>query len=404
MKIARVFPLFVLIAAFSILSDAADWPQWRGPDQNGISKETGWSTKWPAAGPKQLWKAQVGVGYASFSVSNGRVYTTGNDKDKETIFCFDANSGATIWKHTFDSKLDPKSYSGGTSATPTVDADRLFTLSKSGLIHCLDAAKGTIVWSKNLVDELKMKPPVWGFAGSIVIVGENILLNAGTAGTMLEKKTGKVIWTSGADASGYSTPVLYEANGERAAMFMIKQDAVAVKLADGKELWRVPWKTSYDINAADPILSGQKTFISSGYNHGGGVFDISSSPVKEVWQNKNMRSQLNPCVLIGGNLYGIDGDSTKPDSALRCVDFLTGEIKWTEKTGFGSVTAADGKLIVLTDRGELMVADASPAGFKPIARAQVLGVKCWTTPVLANGKIYCRNSVGQVVCLDVSGK
>lgn len=393
-----------LFLGISSLCTAADWPQWRGPDQNGISKETGWSAKWPASGPKQLWKAQVGQGYSSFAVSSGRVYTTGNEKDQETIFCLDANTGVEIWKHTFDSKLDPKYYDGGTSATPTVDGERVFTINKRGLVQCLDAIKGGVIWSKNLPEELKIKIPEWGFAGSITVVGGNILLNVGTAGTMLDKLTGKVVWTSGTDVSGYSTPILFDANGERAALFMIKQDAVAVKTTDGKELWRAPWKVSYDVNAADPILTGGKLFVSAGYNRGGALFDVTATPAKQVWENKNMRNHFNPSVLLGGNLYGIDGDSTKTDSALRCVDFQTGEIKWTEKTGFGSVTAADGKLIVLTSKGELLVADASPANFKPISRTQALGGKCWTTPVLANGKIYCRNSAGQVICLDVSGK
>lgn len=404
MKISRSTLLVTLFAAAPLLCCAADWPQWRGPDQNGISKESGWTAKWPDAGPKQLWKAQVGQGYSSFAVSHGRAYITGNDKDQETIFCFDANTGAEIWKHTFDSKLDPKYYDGGTSSTPTVDDGHLFTISKRGLVQCLDAVKGGVIWSKNLPGELNVKIPEWGFAGSIVIAGDKALLNVGNAGTALDKNTGKVIWTSGTDVSGYSTPILFDTQGERAAYFMAKQDAVAVKVADGKELWRVPWKTSYDVNAADPILSGNKLFISSGYNGRCSLLDISSAPAKELWLNKNLRNHFNPSILINGNLYGIDGDAGKPEDALRCMDFQTGEIKWSEKIGFGSLSAADGKLIILTAKGELIVAEASPAGFKAISRTQALGGKCWTTPVLANGKIYCRNSAGQIICLDVSAK
>ena len=399
MKIARLFQLIVLIAVTSFPSLAADWAQWRGPDQNGISKETGWSATWPAAGPKQLWKAQVGVGYSAFSVSNGRAYTTGNDKDTETIFCFNADTGEVIWKHSFDSKLDAKYYDGGTSATPTVDDGRVFTISKRGFIHCLDAAKGTIIWKKNLAEELKAEMPTWGFAGSITIIGDRALVNVGTAGTALDKKTGNVLWTSGKDVSGYSTPLIFDANGERAAMFMIKQSVVAVKVADGKELWRAPWVTQYDVNAPDPILVGKKVFVSSGYNHGAGVFDVSTQPAKEIWNNKNMLNHMASCILWQGHLYGVD------ENQLRCIVFETGEVKWTDKvSGKGSLMLADGKLIVLTERGELLVANPSPDGFKPISRAQVLGGKCWTAPVLANGKIYCRNATGQAVCLDVSGK
>ncbi len=339
------------------------------------------------------------MGYSSFAVSNGRVYTTGNEKDVETIFCFDATSGVTIWKHPFDSKLDAKYYDGGTSATPTVEDGKVFTISKRGLVHCLDAVKGTVVWSKNIAEELKAEMPTWGFAGSVTIVGDTALFNVGTAGTALDKKTGKLIWTSGKEVSGYSTPVICDVKGERAAMFTIKQSAVAVKITNGKELWRVPWVTQYDVNAADPVIFGNKVFVSSGYNHGGGVFDVSAQPAKEIWNNKNMRNHMASCVLWQGYLYGVD------ENQLRCMAFDTGEVKWTDKiSGKGSVTIADGKLIVLTERGELLLANPSPDGFKPIARAQVIGGKCWTTPVLANGKIYCRNATGLVVCVDVSGK
>lgn len=382
----------------ALSANASDWPHWRGPDFNGISKETGWSANWTTP-PKQLWKAKVGTGFASVSVSQGRTYTTGNASDQDTVFCFDATTGAEVWKHSYAAKLDPKYYEGGPSATPTVDGDHVFTVGKRGMVHCLDAAKGTVIWSKNVAEELKASMPDWGFAGSVFIEGDLAILNIGSAGAGLDKKTGKVLWSSGTEVSGYSTPVPFDSGSERAVMMAIKQNVVAVKIKDGKEVWRFPWKTQYDVNAADPILFGSKVFISSGYNHGGGVFDVSSNPPKELWNNKNMRNHMNSCVIWQGHIYGVD------ENQLRCLNAATGEVKWTDKfSGKGSLTLADGKLIVLSDKGELAVADASPEGFKPISRTQALGGKCWTVPVLANGKIYCRNAAGDVVCLDVSGK
>jgi outer membrane protein assembly factor BamB len=398
MKITHHLTIFWLLA-LSLTTRAADWPCFRGPDHDGISKETGWSAKWPAEGPKQLWKAKVGIGFASFAVSAGRVYTTGNAKDTDTVFCFDANTGTEVWKYSFPAKLDPKYYEGGPSATPTVDGDRVFTFSKRGIVHCLDAAKGTMIWSKNLMEELKAEMPTWGFAGSVLIEGDRALLNVGGAGAAFDKKTGQVVWSSGTDTAGYSTPVPFEAGGQRAVALAIKRDVVGLGVKDGKELWRFPWKTDYDVNAADPILAGSKVFISSGYNHGGGVFDVSAKPAKLIWENKNMRNQFNSSILWQGHVYGVD------DNQLRCLVFDTGEVKWTDKvSGKGSLILADGKLIVLGEKGELMVAEVSTEAFKPISRAQVLGGKCWTTPVLANGKIYCRNAAGDVVALDVSGK
>lgn len=378
---------------------AADWPNYRGPNHDGISKETGWTTDWPADGPKVLWKAKVGMGFSSVVVAKGRAYTQGNTRDVDTIFCFDANNGTSIWKHTYAAPLDPKYYEGGTSATPTVDGDRVYTVSKRGLIHCLDAADGKVIWATNLMAGLNVKMPTWGFAGSVLIEGDLAILNFGATGTALDKKTGKVVWTSGSDESGYSTPVPVEMNGERAVLLALKEDVAAVKVKDGKELWRFPWSTQYEVNAADPILAGNKVFISSGYNHGGGVFDVSAQPPKEVWNNKNMRNHFASSVLWQGHLYGVD------ENQLRCVVFETGEVKWTDKvSGKGSLIFADGKIILLTERGELLVANPSPEGFKPLARAQVIGGKCWSAPTLANGKIYVRTGPGDVACLDVSGK
>lgn len=381
------------------VTTAADWPNYRGPSHDGISKETGWTTEWPANGPKILWKAKVGMGFSGVVVANGRAYTQGNANEQDTIFCFDANTGEIKWKHSYAAPLDAKYYEGGTSATPTVDGDKVYTISKRGIVHCLNAADGKVVWTKNLQEELGAKIPEWGFASSFYIEGDLALLNIGSAGAALDKKTGKVVWSSGTDVSGYATPVPFDANGERAVMLAAKSDVIAVKVKDGKELWRFPWKTQYDVNAAAPIKSGSKVFISSGYNRGAGVFDISKTPAEKVWENKNLRNHMASSVLWEGHLYGVD------ENQLRCVEFESGQVKWTDKvSGKGTLSMADGKLIVLSERGELLVANPSPAGFKPIVRAQVVGGKCWTAPTLANGKIYVRTGPGDLVCVDVSGK
>lgn len=389
--------LLALICLFDFTAAALDWYRWRGPDLDGISKETGWQTKWPAEGPKPLWKASVGTGFSSFSVANGRAYTMGNADATDTVFCFDAATGREIWKHSYPCPLDAKYYEGGTHGTPTVDGDRVYTLGKRGQLFCLDAAKGTVLWSKNLTEELGVKIPTWGFASSALVVGDLILLDVGSAGTALDKRTGKVVWTNGKDVAGYSTPQPFGAGG--AVAILAARELVAVQAKDGKELWRAPWKTDYDINPAQPIFDGGRVFLSSGYNHGCALLKIAGGQASTVWENKNMRNHFNSCILWQGFLYGFDEDQ------LRCLDFANGAAKWTEKsTGKGALALADGKLIVMGEKGELMVAEASPDGFKPLSRAQALSGKCWTTPVLANGRVYCRNAKGDVVCLDVSGK
>jgi outer membrane protein assembly factor BamB len=381
----------------------ADWPWWRGPERNGISRERGWSAQWPGGGPKVLWKASVGVGFSSLAVSGGRVFTLGYANNADTVWCLDEKTGAVRWKFSYPAKLDANFYEGGPSATPTVAGEQVYTLSKRGVLLCLEAATGRLVWSNNVMETLQAEKPTWGFAGSVVVDGDLCLLNAGSSGAAFEKETGKLRWFSGTDAAGYSTPVPFDLNGERVMALCLKQDIALVRVRDGHVLWRHPWKTEWDVNAADPILTDGRLFISSGYNHGGALLDIRGETPRVLWENKNMRNHFNPCVLLDGYLYGIDGDANRPDTGLKCVSLADGSARWGQKTGMGGLIAADGKLIVMSEKGELIVAAASPEGFKPLARAQVLGGKCWTTPVLANGKIYCRNAQGNVVCLDVSG-
>jgi outer membrane protein assembly factor BamB len=382
---------------------AADWPRWRGPDANGISKETGWQSNWPDEGPKRLWKASVGTGFSSITVSQNRAYTMGNSDDADTVYCFDATTGATIWKHSYPSKLDPKYYEGGTSATPTVDGDRVYTMSKTSEMFCLDAAKGTVMWSRNIREATGAAVPTWGFAGSALVQGDRLILNIGKAGTALDKQTGKVLWTSGTNICGYATPVPFTSGKEQRVAIFSWQTLEVVRVADGKSIWSHPWKTLYDINASDPIIAGDQVFISSGCGHGDALLKITDDTPSVVWENKDLQTHFASCIAWQGCVYGVHDGGEK--SELRCLDWNTGALKWSNaEFGKGSITMADGKLIGLSDKGQLIVAEPSPKEFKVISRAQVLGGKCWTVPALANGKIYCRNAKGDVVCLDVSAK
>ena len=183
------------------------------------------------------------------------------------------------------------------------------------------------------------------------------------------------------------------------------QSYLAVDAETGREQWRIRWLTQYGVNAADPVIDGDRVFISTGYGKGAALLKPGAGPEPEVlWKSKVLRTQINGAVLIDGYLYGSDGDSTEK-AALKCVAIADGTEKWSEPGAtFGALMAADGRLIVLGDHGELMVAPASPKGFQPTARAQVLGGKCWTAPVLANGFIFCRNSRGDVICVDARPK
>jgi outer membrane protein assembly factor BamB len=378
---------------------AADWPHWRGPNHNGISTETGWQAVWPPQGPKRLWKAEVGTGFASVSVSDGRVFTVGNASNQDTVYCFDAVSGEEVWRYSYRHGLDAKYYEGGPSATPTVEGQRVYLLSKRGDVHCLDANTGAVVWQRDLAEELEAKAPTWGFAGSALVKGGLVVLNVGDAGTALNKLTGDVVWSSGRGPGGYSTPVPLEHAGAPAMALMGAEALMAVGVNDGKKLWEFPWETAHDVNAADPVIDGDRYLISSGYGKGCALVQVKGTQPTLLWQNKNLRSHFATAVIWKGHAYGVD------ENEMVCLDLASGAVRWRERSlGKGSLMIADGKIIALSDKGELMVVETAPSAFKAISRAQVLGGKCWTVPVLANGRIYCRNAKGDLVCLDVRGR
>src|SRR5437879_4607294 len=220
------------------------------------------------------------------------------------------------------------------------------------------------------------------------------------------KSQGTVVWNSGPNPGAYSTPVPFK-TGEQPALAILGPASVfAVNAETGKELWRHPWPTPYGISIADPIVSGDKVFVSSSYGKGAGLIQIRDGKASQVWANLNMINHFNSCVLIEGHRHRVNCDTKRiAEGNLRCIHFKTGQVKWThEGTGAGTQMAVGNKLVVLTGAGELIVAEATPSEFRPLARAQVLGGRCWTVPVFANGRLYCRNLQGTLVCLDVKSR
>jgi outer membrane protein assembly factor BamB len=376
---------------------AADWPQWRGPRRNGISTETGWLVRWPGGGPKRLWSARVGEGYSSVAVQGGRVYTMGNSGGTDTVFCFAADTGRVIWKQSY--RCEPGDY-GGTRATPTVDGDRVYTLSREAHAYCFNAATGKVLWSKDLRRETGAEMPRYGFAGSPLVEGKLIIYNVGTAGCALDKASGRVAWRSQPSTAGYASPVPYSVGNQRGVAIFAASGLIGVDPASGRVQWQYPWQTEFDVNAADPIFSGDTVFLSSNYNRGCTLLRLGRGRPAPVWENRNMRNHANSCVLVGSYLYGND------QGTLKCLDLKTGAERWQSRGGLdkGGLIAAGGNLLVLTARGRLLLVKPDPAAYTELASAQVLRGTCWTHPVLANGMIYCRSHEGELVCLDVRGK
>ncbi len=396
-----------LLAVFSgsHLARAADWPNYRGADYDGISDETGWQSTWEGA-PTIAWKASLGWGFASMAVSDGRVYATGNVDDNDVVYCFDAATGKELWKQSYPCPRYKKNHEGGPSATPTVEGGAVYVFSKNGDVLRLDAKTGKVVWHKNPAKELGLKELTWYYSSSPVIVDNLVILNAGSAGVALDKADGHVVWHNGEGAGGYASAVPFTWDGKKCVALFGVQDLLALEVATGKILWKFEWKTKYDINSADPIVTGDKIFISSGYNKGCALLSMGDGKVTEVYRNKNMRNQCNCSVLWKGYVYGFDGQVGGRGGKLTCLQLDTGQVKWAQEgLDAGSLMFADGKLVVLGEKGKLVIVEASPNEYKELASAQILSGRCWTVPVLAGGRIYARNAAGDLVCVDVrSGK
>lgn len=385
-----------LVASFA---GYADWPQWRGPQRDGVCAETRWLKQWPKDGPKQLWKANVGIGLSSCTVSDGKLYTMGNTEETDAVYCLEATTGRELWKHSYPcSAKDPNGYPGP-RCTPTVDGTRIYTLSRNGHFFCLDASSGKVLWAKEFTKDYSAKPPTWGYAGSPLIEGEWVVTEVGGSGSSVvafNQRDGKEVWKAGDDGVGYSSMVAFDHQGKRSLAIFSAAGIVGRSAQDGKELWRHPWKTNYDVNAATPIVVDGKVFVSSGYGKGCALIDFSTGEPKVLWEHKKMRNHVATCILWDKHLYGFD------ESQLKCLDWATGEEKWADKAyGKGSFFRAGNTFVIYSDKGRVAAAELSPAGCREVSGFQVLtGKDTWSVPVLAGGKLFCRSSP-DLVALDV---
>jgi len=387
-------------------SSNTDWPQWRGPNRDGISTETGLLTSWPASGPKVLWRAPSGEGYSGISIANGRGYTMLGKGNDEFLVCFDAANGKEFWRYTVDSQFY-NDQGNGPRSTPSVDGNLVFAQGAQSMLVAVRADNGQKVWAVDLKKEYGARIPTWGVSASPLVEGELVMVDvggkAGYSVCAFNKASGKLVWNSQTDTPGYSAAIAVNSNGARQAIFFTGTAAVSLSPKDGKMFWRHPWQTSYDVNAATPIfIPNDKVFISSGYGVGATVLQIQGQggamKVEPVWRSRVMKNHWASSILHQGYIYGFD------DGILACIDANTGEQQWQQR-GFqkGSLIFADGHLIILGERGNLALAEATPSAYKEKAAAEVLRGKCWTMPTLAGGKLYVRNQ-SEILCLDMVGK
>jgi outer membrane protein assembly factor BamB len=378
--------------AFSAVAD--DWYTWRGPNGNGISAETGLNPK----GASKLWTTELGKGHSTVSVIGGKLYTMGNLDDKDVVYCLNVKTGEKIWDYSY--ACEAGNYAGP-RATPVVDGGNLYVVNRNALLICLDAETGAKKWETDVLGKTGNDNNRWGTSSSAVIEGDLILLNMGESGSAVDKNTGNIVWKS-LGSQSYASPVVFEHKGQKLAAIFSAAGLQIVEVKTGKKVDGYEWKTKYDINGADPLVIGDQIFISSGYDRGCTLLDFSSGKLKKVWESDILKTQFSSAIYADGYIYGVDGQ-TKKKGFLRCISVENGEEVWNMPIGFGSLIAADGKIMALGERGTLYFAELTPKAYTEISVFETgLSQLCWTPPVLANGVVYCRNDKGTLVAVDVS--
>ena len=403
--------LCAALFAGSFAAHAAEWPQWLGPMRNGTSSEENLLLEWPDSGPEVVWRKPLGRGFSAVSAAGGRLFTMYADTLGEFAVCLEAASGDELWRVRTGKYYEEKQGGDGPRSTPTVDGETVYVLGAEGGLFALKAESGEVIWKKDLVAEFGGQVPRWGFSTSPLVEGELLLVEAGGAegnflvdmvidrtapatAVALDRRTGRTVWTALDDKMSYSSPVAYTVDGMRQVAFINAYALVGLSADKGAELWRLPWKTRYDVSAATPVfIPPDRIFISSGDR--GAVLRVGTEGVEEVWRSGEMQNHFGTSIYHEGHLYGFD------KSILKCIDAAEGTTRWQAR-GYakGTLILAAGHLILLGEQGNLGLAEATPEGFVEKANVELMKGRCWTVPSLSDGRLYVRDE-SEIVAVDL---
>jgi outer membrane protein assembly factor BamB len=386
---------------------AEDWPRWRGPRGDGISRESELAIPFPAGGPPQLWSADVGIGYSSPIAQGRRVYLfTLNDR-KEVLTAFDAQTGRILWSDESAGSMWAGGYPG-TRATPVIDGDAIYTYGGAGELMSRDLATGAPRWHLNVLKTTGSRNLGWGTASSPLVVGDSVIVQSGKDGAVavaVRKGDGSVLWQSEARGNGgYAHPILADVGGRPQLVVFAGEAILGMDPATGKTLWSLPWQTSYDVNASTPIYRDGHLFITSEYGHGCAMLKLDGNGATKLWEKKDIQSKFPGTVLDGDALYANSAGT------IKCVSWPDGKIHWEAKDtnlrlgAGGSLVRVGDKLLTMSERGKLSISRATPEGIELLTQADVLdGSDVWSTPLLYGGRLYAKG-VTEFVCFDLSGK
>jgi outer membrane protein assembly factor BamB len=426
------FPRAVLAAAMLCVSSFAtrslradDWPQWRGPNRDGVWRETGIVDKFKDKQLKLDWHVEIGPGYSGPTVADGRVFVTDRlvePTQVERVHCFDWKTGHELWTDVYDCRYSGVGYEAGPRASVTIDDGRAYALGAMGNLHCLDAAKGKVLWQKDLLKEYQIQMPIWGIAAAPLVDGQLVIVQIGGEKACIvafDKVTGDEKWKSLDDRASYSAPIIIQQAGQRVLICWTGDSIAGLDPQSGKVFWQFPFKPSRMVlNVATPVVHDDRLFVTCFYD--GSLMlrlDQKKLAVEEIWhkvgpdeqQTQALQSIISTPYFDGPNIYGVDSYGQ-----LRCLDAATGDRIWESQAAVPKARWATiqmvrngSRMFLFNERGQLIIARLSPEGYDEISRTQVIepttgqlpqrGGVCWSHPGFAYKHIFARND-RELVC------
>ena len=390
---------------------AGEWPQFLGPQRNGVSPETGLLKAWPTAGPPEVWRSAGGPGMSGLAISGGHIVTLVQREGQQTAIALDARTGQPQWKTV----IAPEYHNGmgnGPRATPAISGEQVFVFTGEGILAALNLSDGKLAWSQNVIEDLKGEVAEYGMASSPLVVGQQVIVTAGAprgAVVAYDTKSGQLAWKTADGTAGYSSPALLDVGGRPQIVATTGAAVLGIAPETGSLLWKYPFETNYNCNIATPLAIKGQVFFSAGENHGSVLLALKPKAdlfeAQEVWSSLGtksvLRNEWQTSILHEGHLYGFDNvGAAGPVTHLTCVNAETGARVWQKlRFGKGNMIAADGKLFAVTMTGELVMIRLTPAGYDELGRSTVLG-STRQAPALANGLLYLRDDQ-DIVCLNV---
>ena len=385
-------------------NDAA-WTDFRGPHRDGRYAGPAIRTDWPAGGLDPLWRQPIGGGYASFAVAGGLAFTIEQRRDDEVVAAYDVDTGVERWTHAWPAHFRESMGGPGPRATPTWHAGRVYALGATGRLVCLDAATGDEVWARNILDDAAAFNLTWAMSGAPLVVDDVVVVQPGGRDgwsvAAYDRLTGEVVWHGLDDVQSYTSPMLVTLGGVRQILVVTAARAAGLRPDDGALLWEYPWRVRTVPNMAQPLVVGDaRLFLSASYGKGAALMELTPDgdrfTAATVWETHRMRNRFSSSVLVDGYIYGLD------NSILACLDAATGDVMWKGgRYGSGQLLEADGHLVVLTERGDLVLVRATPERHEEVARFRAIDGKTWNVPALAGGRLLVRNA-REMAAFDLS--